>query len=84
MTGNVLANDDLGNPPGSVALILWVGGSTLPGTPGTQALGTITMETDGSFVFQNTGVPAGSRIFYNYQLTNSLGTSTGVLEFSGA
>ena len=83
VTGNVLINDDLGNPAGSVSLVVWAGGSAQPGDPAAQPLGIMTMQADGSFVFQNTGIPAGSRIFYNYRLTNSLGTSIGVLSFSG-
>ena len=84
MTGNVLTNDDLGNPPGSVTLVLWIGGSVPPGTPANQPVGTLTLLTDGSFVCQNTGIASGSRFFYNYRLTNSVGTSTGILDFSGA
>src|SRR5262245_35807692 len=40
VSGNMLTNDDLGNPPGTVTLVLWVGGSAPPGTPAVQPLGT--------------------------------------------
>jgi hypothetical protein len=84
VSGNVLTNDDLGNPPGAITLVVWPGGSALPGIPAIQPLGILTLQLDGSFVFQNTGIPAGSWIFYNYRVTNSVGTSAGILQFSGA
>lgn len=84
VSGNVLTNDDLGNPAGSVSLVVWQGGSAAPGVPGNHPVGVITMQADGSFVFHNTGIPAGSWIFFNYKLTNSVGTTTGLMKISGA
>jgi hypothetical protein len=82
--GNLLTNDDLGEPAGEISLIVWGAGTATPGTPVVQPIGTLTVQADGSFVFANTGVPEGSRMFFNYRLTNSVGTSTGILDFAGA
>ena len=84
VTGTLLANDDLGNPSGSVTLVASVFGSVPPGTPAVTPVGTLTVQADGSFVFTNMGVPAGSRTFYNYTLTNSAGSSGALVDFNGA
>ena len=33
MTGYRLTNGDLGNPPGTITLVVWAGGAVPPGTP---------------------------------------------------
>ena len=83
----MFTNDDLGNPPGTITLVLWLANgiqSAPPGTPAITPVGTMTMQADGSFVFQNTDLPAGSTVLYNYRLSNSAGTSTGLVGIHGA
>jgi hypothetical protein len=42
------------------------------------------VQADGSFVSNNLGVPVGSRIFYSYTLTNSVGSTSELVDLNGA